>query len=401
MKNLKPFDERQIMAPARRATGSFGREPMATHRHIVRKTLTVLLGAVVVACSSSSGPGDTTIVLQVDAVTSPTNQSSSTVSGTSDASATVTVTSPVDTVSETASSTGAFSLEVELEANAFNALVVVAVDPANNRASDTVQVLQDGVAPVISVIQPLADEVTAGQSDFDIAIEFAESGSGIDLATLSITNSRDIGGIYRSDGSFSTAYAAGSDLVPIFSLVDSTIATVVADSLAFRAGASLLSFQISDLAGNTSSLTTRSFEVTADPPRLVVTDASGNPGSSYIPVVVGLASAVTVAGVQFDFLFDTLVVATVDSVTAAGRASGLDSSPFNEIERGRVRVLLFDSGGAAIDPEQGPILEIWLTLTPTAPSGGHTLTLQDVTLSDPAGSTISGLGPFSGTLTVP
>lgn len=374
---------------------------MAAHRHVVSKTLAALLGAAVVACSSSSGPSDTTIVLDVDEVVSPTNQLSSTVSGTTDASATVTVTSPVDTASEVASSSGAFSVQVGLDGDTLNELVIVAVDPANNRASETVQVLQDGVAPVISIGRPLQGEVTAGQSGFDVTIAFVETGSGVDQATLSITNSRDVGGVYQNDGSFSTGYGAGSNLVPIYTVTGSGAATVVADTLAFQAGASLLSFRVSDLAGNTSSLFTRSFDVTADPPRLVVTDASGSAGSSGVPIVVGLASADTVAGLQFDLIFDTLVVASVDSVTAAGRAGSLDSTPFNEIERGLVRVLLFDNGGDAVTPGQGPVLDLWVTLAVGASSGGHAITLQDVVMSDPAGSTITGLGPFSGTLTVP
>lgn len=373
---------------------------MAAHRHVVRTTVVALVGSLAVACSTSSGPSDTTIDLDVDEINSPTNQIMPAITGTTDAGATVTVTSPVDTASDVASNAGDFSVRVTLEANAINELTIHARDPAGNQTSTTEQVVHDGVAPAILVNRPQQGGVTAGQSGFQIMVAYSDAGSGIDETTLSITNALDIGGVYQRDGSFSTTYAAGNSLLPIFSVTDDSASTVVADSLAFRAGSNILSAQVSDLAGNTSNLATRTFDVTADPPSLIVTDASGSAGAS-VPIVIALTTADSVAGVQFDFFYDTLVVASVDSVTVAGRASSFDSTPFNEISRGQTRVLLFDNGGEIMLQGQGPILNLWITIDGGSASGGHTLTLDDGILSDPAGGTLTGLGPFSGTLTVP
>jgi hypothetical protein len=378
-----------------------GGKQMAAHRHVVRTTVVALLASLVVACSSSSGPSDTTIDLDVDEISSPTNQIMPAVTGTTDAGATVTVTSPVDTTSEVASGAGAFSVSIMLDANSVNELTIHARDPAGNETSTTEQVVHDGIAPTILVNTPQQGGITAGQSGFQILVVYSDAGSGIDESTLSITNGLDVGGVYQQDGSFSTTYAAASSLVPIFSVTGDSASTVVADSLAFQANTNILSAQVGDLAGNTSSLVARTFDVTADPPSLVVTDASGSAGSTGLPIVIAVANADTVSGVQLDFSFDTLVIASVDSVTTTGRANSFDSTPFNEISRGLVRVLLFDNGGDSVSPGQGPVLNLWVTLDASAASGDHTLSADDVVLSDPVGGTVTGLGPFSGTLTVP
>ena len=375
---------------------------MAAHRHAVRNTFVAILGAgIAFACSTSpSGPSDTTISLNVDQVTSPTNQLTPTVTGTTDAGASVTVVSPVDTATGTASNTGSFSVQVTLAADQVNQVAVTARDAAGNQANDAQQVLHDGTAPTIQINLPLAGDTTAGQSGFQIAVAFNDGGSGIDASSLTITNALDIGGVYRSDGTTSTVYAGGSDIGPIFVTTGSTATTTVDDSLIFRAATNTLNAQVMDLAGNTSTLDSNSFDVAADTPSLVLTDASGSAGGTGIPVAIALANGDSVSGVQLDLLFDPAVVASVDSVTVAGRASILDGSPFNQIQAGQVRMLLFDSGGDSITPGQGPVLNVWVTIAGGAAAGGHTLTANAVVLSGPGGGTLTGLGPFLGTLTV-
>ncbi len=98
-------------------------------------------------------------------------------------------------------------------------------------------------------------------------------------------------------------------------------------------------------------------------------------------------------------MYDTNVIASVDSVTVGDRAVDFDSTPFNEIAPGQVRVLLFDLGGDRVAPGQGPILNLWLTVDAAAPAGGHALTLDSITVSDAAGGT-SSAAQATGTFTV-
>jgi hypothetical protein len=375
---------------------------MAAHRQAVLFILVALVVAgITIACSTSpSGPGDTTISLTVDQVTSPTNQLMPNVTGTTDPGASVTVETPVDTATGTATNSGGFSVRVTLAADQSNQVRVSARDAAGNQASETQQVLHDGTPPAISINQPLAGATTAGQTGFDITVAFNDGGSGIDGSSLSITSGLEVGGVYRSDGTTSIVYTAGTSLLPMFAVTGSEATTTVDDTLIFRAGSNVISAQVSDLAGNSSTLATQNFTVTADTPSLVLTDASGSAGATGIPVAIALANADSVSGVQFDMLFDPAVIASVDSVTVTGRAASMDGTPFNQIQAGQVRVLLFDSGGDAVTEGQGAIVNVWVTVAGGAATGGHTLTANAVVLSDPQGGTLTGLGPFLGSFTV-
>jgi hypothetical protein len=374
---------------------------MVAKAQVIRVILVGLVGSVAaLACSSSSGPSDTTIVLDVDEVTTPTNAASQAITGTTDPNATVTVTSPIDTVSGPASGSGAFSLTVLLVANSLNDVDVEAVDAAGNRATDAFEILHDNVKPSVAIPAPGSGATTAAQSDFDIDVTYSDGGSGVDLATLEITDSDQVGGVYLQDGTFSTVYAAGSSITPMFQAGAAAANTTVSDSLIFVAGSNQLFAQITDRASNQSDLVTRSFTVGADPTTLVVTNSSGAPGSTGIAIDIGLANADSIAGLQFDFTFDTNIIATVDSVTATGRGSSLDSTPFSQIASGQVRVLLFDSGGGLIIPGQGPVITLWITVDGAASAGSSTVNLVSITVSDLAGGS-SGAPPTLGTFVVP
>ncbi|NIR44730.1 MAG: hypothetical protein GWN99_10530 [Gemmatimonadetes bacterium] len=360
-----------------------------------------LLAVLATGCSDSSGPRDTTILLELDEVPTATNQLEPEISGQTDPGATLSVTTPVDTVSELADTAGLFAFPVTLEANTSNEVTLTAVDSAGNEAVEMLLVLHDNVRPAILATRPGAGAITTGQSGFTVVVAYNDDASGVDLASLEIVSDKSVGGAFDETGATSAFYPAGSDLSPFFDLSADSGVFVVDDSAAFAAGATQLTSRVSDLAGNPANPHSRGFTVTADPPELIVVNSQGAPGATALPVTVGLASADSVSGVQFDLQFDTLIVERVDSVTVTGQASEFDSSPFNETSRGVVRVLLFDGDGDSLAPGQGAILDIWITIAATAVSGPHVLTLDSVVLSDPQGGSTSGLGPFTGILTVP
>jgi hypothetical protein len=386
-----------------------GRERLMHPRRGILGVSLAVLAAVGLwtACSDSSGPGDTTIVLSIDPVPSPTNELNPAISGLTDPGATVTITGPVDTVSALAGAAGDFSITVTLGPDALTELEVVAVDSAGNQTGDTLDMFHDGRAPALTFTSPGSGSTTLGQSRFPIEVAFAddtvgvEFASGSDAATFFIENDRDVGGVFQTDGTFTTSYPAGSNLAPLFTSVsESGASLVVDDSAAFPPGVNQLLARVTDLAGNRSLDRVLSFNVGADPDRLILVDARGGAGSSGNPVVVGLANADSVGGAQFDFIYSSTIIALVDSLTVGDRATAFDGVDFNQIAPGQVRVLLFDSGGDLIPAGQGPILTLWVTVAPSAPSGAHLLTLGAILLSDRAGATRS-LPDATGTFTVP
>jgi hypothetical protein len=367
----------------------------------------IVSGALLVTgCSDSSGPGDTTIDLAVDPIESPTNNWSPTVSGITEPGATVTVASPRDTLTDLASSSGAFSEIVRLWPDDVNTITVLAVDSAGNETADTLTVAHDGRIPVVDFSAPGQGETTAGQAGFTLVVEYADQtnvafSSGTDPTSYQIESDQAVGGVFTRNGTFSTFYAAGSDLAPLFDLIDVDGATLlVPDSAAFAPGTTQLRAEIRDNAGNLSPPEYLTFEISADPDRLIAVDASGAAGSSGNSLAIGLANWDTVAGVQFDLIFDTSVIASLDDIRAADRAASLGATDFNQVEPGRVRVVLFDVDGDVVEPGQGQILNISVSVQPDAPSGTHTMVLTSVLLSAPDGVT-SAAPDATGNFVVP
>ncbi len=367
---------------------------MTVRRLVLTTWPVVIMGALpMVGCSSSSGPGDTTIDLAVDPVESPTNDWSPTVSGITEPGATVTVASPRDTLTNLANSSGTFSATVRLRTDDINTITVLAVDSAGNETTDTLTVAHDGRVPLVAYNSPDQGESTAGQSGFALVVEYTDQAnvafaSGPDPTSYQIESDQPVGGVFTHNGTFSTLYPAGANLAPLFDLIDDAGANLlVPDSAAFMPGATQLRAEIKDNAGNLSPPRYITFEVSADPDRLIPVDASGPAGSSGNSLAIGLANWDTVAGVQFDLIFDTSIIASLDDVTAADRAASLGATDFNEVAPGRVRVVLFDVDGDVIEPGQGRILNISVTVQPGAPSGTHTLVLTSVLLSDSGGVT--------------
>ncbi len=357
---------------------------MAAQLRTVRTfAFTILACGVSLACDG--GPDDTTIALTVDPVTSPTNQATQVISGTTDPNSSLRIIAPTDTVVGTANSQGAFGLQVSLSLNALNSIVVEATDPAGNMTSQTVSILHDNIAPTVAFASPASP--TARQSGFTITVNLSDESSGVDVSSFVITNDQAIGGAFKQDGTFSVSIAANTDLAPIFTSVTASQATyTVADTFFFPAGTNQLLAAVSDLAGNQAQRTL-TLEVGPDSTRLIVVDATAAPSSSGNAIVVGLANGVAVSGVQFDLTYATTVIASVDSVTVGDRTSTFSDTPFNQITPGRVRLLLFDGGGDSLDQGQGPILNIFVTIDPAAPSGDQTLTLESIVASAPGGGT--------------
>jgi hypothetical protein len=381
---------------------------MTVNSWVVRMSLMAVLGAgLLIGCSDSSGPGDTTIELAVDSIASPTNSLSPTVSGATEPGANVTVTSPRDTLSTLADIDGAFSLTTRLMPDAVNTITVLAVDSAGNEAGDSLEVAHDGRVPIVSFLSPGQGEITPGQSAFSIGVGYTDQGggdtfvSGVDQASLRVESDRAVGGVFQRDGTISSAYPAGTDLAGLFDVGGPAQATLsVPDSLAFTAGTHQLRAQVADKAGNLSPPGYLTFEVTADPDRLIAVDASGAAGSSGNLLLIGLVNADSVAGVQFDLVYSTSVIAGIEQVAVTDRAANFGATDFNEVAPGRIRVVLFDVNGDVIVPGQGLILNLSVTVQLDAASGSHVLTLTNVLLSDPGGIT-SGAPDASGTFAVP
>ena len=374
---------------------------MAANTPVLASGLLYVLVTALIGCGGDAGPSDTTNSVTLDAVTTPTNLPTQVIGGTTDPSSTVTVTTATDTAIGTTNTQGTFGLSITLAQNTNNAVSVESIDPAGNLATASTSILHDNTSPTVTIGQPSAVTPTTGQSGFDIDVNYSDTGgSGIDVAAgvVTIINNNDIGGVFKQDGTFSTTISSGNDLaVPLFSVGSSQATYTVADTFIFPPGNNSINVSVIDLAGNEGSAN-RGFSVGPDTTKLIVVNSTGAAGGS-VDVDIGLANGVIVAGVQFDLVFDALVVDSVVSATPISRASSFSSAPFNEIGAGVVRVLLFDGGGDTLAPGQGVVLRLNLEILSGAAAGASTLTLQSVVISNPGGGTT--LAPdATGTLVV-
>jgi hypothetical protein len=90
------------------------------------------------------------------------------------------------------------------------------------------------------------------------------------------------------------------------------------------------------------------------------------------------------AGLQVEVVGPPEVV--VEGVQATGRASGLESSAFQNLAPGRARVLLFDlAGAAAIPAGAGPVLTLTFRTATGAPGGDFPLELENGLVVDQNG----------------
>ena len=205
-----------------------------------------------------------------------TNQNPFLVTGISEAGVSVSAATATVTNQATAAATGAFSVSVALTANSSNQITLGTTDVAQNSGSPTVvNVIQDAVAPALTTSQPATpadgdtpqEFDTDGDSRVNIAFSFSDSVSknlnglgGIDVATVSATNDRAIGG-----GTALGGYDAGTNILQPFNGDFTVIDTVnvtynAALDHEFPVGTNTLILSVADSAGNIKSDTV-SFEV--------------------------------------------------------------------------------------------------------------------------------------------
>jgi hypothetical protein len=168
-------------------------------------------------------------------------------------------------------------VSVPLTANSTNQITLGTTDVAQNSGSSTVvNVIQDAVAPELTTSQPVlgAGQVfdTDGDLTVNIAFSFNDSVSkninglgGIDVATVSVTNDRAIGG-----GAALGGYDAGTNILQPFNgdftVVDTVNATYNASlDHEFPVGTNTLIVSVADSAGNIKS-DTISLEVAGTEP---------------------------------------------------------------------------------------------------------------------------------------
>ena len=206
-----------------------------------------------------------------------TNQNPFLVTGISEAGASVSAATATATNQGTAAATGAFSVSVPLTANSTNQITLSATDVAQNSGSPTVvNVIQDAVAPGLTTSQPVpgAGQVFDTDDDLRVNIAFSFSDSlskninglgGIDVATVSVTNDRAIGG-----GAALGGYDAGTNILQPFNgdftVIDTVNATYNASlDHEFPVGTNTLIVSVADSAGNIKS-DTISLEVAGTEP---------------------------------------------------------------------------------------------------------------------------------------
>ncbi len=168
----------------------------------------------------------------VSAPASPTSAGQATMTGTAEAGSTVRVSGGSSAVEVAAGETGAFSIEVPLNANSLNLLSVTAVDASGNESGPVeVQVVQDGMAPGVSSVVPANGDagVSIGTT---LGVTFTEP---IDSSTVSgavvlkdSSENQVSGTVALSNGNSALIFTPASVLTPgtHYSL---TLGTEIAD----------------------------------------------------------------------------------------------------------------------------------------------------------------------------
>ena len=247
----------------------------------------------------------------------------------------------------------------------------------------------DTTAPLLIFASPVAGTVTTGQSGVTIVVAFTDNASGVDTATLQLTSSRRLGGVFRRNGT-TTVIAAGTDLTPLFETVTATDGRlIIPDSLAMEPGPTVLTARISDRSGNLATATVE-LTVSADPDALILADARGAAGQ-VLPWVIGLRNNQSIGGLQFDVILDPAVVASVDSVHAIDRAVAATGGGFN-VANSRLRIVVFDAQGSAIGPGESGVLRVFLTLRQGAPAGAYGVSPVAVRFASGTGETRAAQG---------
>ncbi|MBA2565674.1 MAG: hypothetical protein H0V09_09670 [Gemmatimonadetes bacterium] len=100
-----------------------------------------------------------------------------------------------------------------------------------------------------------------------------------------------------------------------------------------------------------------------------------------------LTSDRAASALQVDLVADPAVIPSAAGIVSAGRATDLEPA-FQNVAPGRIRLVLFDPGGAPTLPAgQGPVLRVSFRVTGTAPAGSSALGFEDPIVVDGDGET--------------
>jgi hypothetical protein len=211
---------------------------------------------------------------------------------------------------------------------------VVHVGPENAHGTPSAEVVAmvpatggpDTVPPEISIVSPTVDNWSASPR---IVVAFADGGSGLDDASLSITLNRDAGVIAPDTNLVDSAVVRGRNIA------------VIALDEALPVGAVELTVRVTDLEGNEAVESIR-FAVTVDPGAPPSVTAGASPESGEAPLTVrftGDGSAGDGEILRWEWFFG-------DGTTATGRV--VDHSYASEGTYAVVLRAIDDSGAAAL-----------------------------------------------------
>lgn len=128
-----------------------------------------------------------------------------------------------------------------------------------------------------------------------------------------------------------------------------------------QSGAFTVTFQVTDTDNNSDACNTTIFVNEVQKDQLFTTSAPGQapkggvPGTPNVVVPINFVMANSSYGVQFDFVYDATVF-TPTQVQASTRLAGFQLYDDLGDNPGRIRVVAFDLGGAAIDPGETSVL---------------------------------------------
>ena len=269
-------------------------------------------------------PDNIAPAVTIDPVTSPTNVSSQTITGTFNESGSGIDLITVNGVEASISGT-AYSAIIGLT-EGINPIDVIAVDNAGNSGSNSTTIVLDTIAPAIT-IDPVSSPTNINSQT--ITGNFAESGSGL----ASIT-------------------------------VDSVVATIsgtaYSATITLSEGSNIVNVVATDNAGNQNTATATIDFVSTSTELLSVGSANAL-ANSTITIPVSVANVENVSGISFDLLYNSSVV-IVSNVNASENFTGSSITPNIDNTNGITRVVLTNSDLLSASTET-PVIDIVFNVT--------------------------------------
>ena len=141
-------------------------------------------------------------------------------------------------------------------------------------------------------------------------------------------------------------------------------------SYAFPGGETMIIGQVFDLAGNSSQADTITVTVPNPTHSVLVVNSTAQAGATGHTISLGFNSFEAFGGLQFSLNFDPSVM-SLDSVSSAGRAP---ASPFYEVLRGKVDIVVVDLAGDPIPSGSGIKMNVYASISATAAAQSMPLT---------------------------